>query len=149
MVALGEDVVSGQEASAFEWVETTCRRVEAEVGVARECLDDADRKRAEALRLAHSEPVVTSWSASRCSCGERPGWRTRPNGGVWMVTSVSLHCYSCHESDHSSCVICGTCMTAGRRILGEYAYYHWHRADRLYCSGACRQKAYRQRVRAS
>jgi hypothetical protein len=53
------------------------------------------------------------------------------------------HCFTCHSSDHNACIVCQRCIATGRRF-GEW-HYRQHRVDRLYCSNACRQRAYRQR----
>jgi hypothetical protein len=42
------------------------------------------------------------------------------------------HCTTCHSRHHNACEACGECMFD-------------QRADARYCSGACRQRAYRER----
>jgi hypothetical protein len=57
------------------------------------------------------------------------------------------HCTKCHRREHNACIECGKCMP-------KVPYYDkWERrtylvearTSNLYCSNACRQKAYRRR----
>lgn len=56
---------------------------------------------------------------------------------------LTPHCITCHSPDHNACRQCGRCLPewAPRREWSDAG-----RIDRRYCSSACRQKAYRQRL---
>lgn len=70
-------------------------------------------------------------------------------GGYWAGDIP--HCTTCHRNDHNACVQCGACMPAradwglykDRRDIVRVTY--GVRADKLYCSNSCRQRAYRRR----
>jgi len=47
------------------------------------------------------------------------------------------HCTTCHSDSHDACWGCKACMIDKR-----------HRPDLIYCSNACRQRAYRKRTQA-
>jgi len=51
------------------------------------------------------------------------------------------HCATCHSKDHNACRQCGRCFAKWSPWESEGG-----RIDRSYCSNACRQRAYRQRV---
>jgi hypothetical protein len=58
--------------------------------------------------------------------------------GLWGTP----HCTTCHEWTHYACEECGACLPRTRHLwpgVGET------RSDRLCCSNACRQRAYRER----
>ena len=59
------------------------------------------------------------------------------------------HCTTCHSNDHSACLECGKCVP-------KVPYYDREtgntfpinpRPNNQYCSNACRQKAYRKRIK--
>jgi hypothetical protein len=55
------------------------------------------------------------------------------------------HCAACHKDFHSACQTCERCLdptATGKWKDGEGG----PRRDALYCSPACRQKAYRTRM---
>ncbi len=95
------------------------------------------------VRRRLKEQVAARW-ADR----ERYAWDTCPSCNErW----VSVHCASCHSTDHNACEECGVCL--GASGVGNWAYLGnvkygpgvETRRDRAYCSNACRQRAYRAR----
>lgn len=56
------------------------------------------------------------------------------------------HCLTCHSGKHYACLQCGRCLPASGfgAFTGDRV-----RRDRLTCSPACRQKAYRARRRTA
>jgi ferredoxin len=55
-------------------------------------------------------------------------------------------CARCHGLFHKACAECGACMdAAGYPWERDYGSLNDTRADRAYCSNACRQRAYRRR----
>ena len=67
-----------------------------------------------------------------------------------------MHCQQCHSLTHDECLVCECCLPTTLTV-GQ-SWDRWgqprayvtdtdHRRSRLFCSSACRQKAYRQRQR--
>ena len=58
-------------------------------------------------------------------------------------------CVVCHFAFdsvwHIPCRACGVCLMGRERKFTRARIYFRHRLDRLYCSNACRQRAYRKR----
>jgi len=57
----------------------------------------------------------------------------------WYSHWLSLHCAACHSNRHRACRTCMACLP------DWHNYRNPRRIDSLYCSSACRQKAYRKR----
>ncbi|MBO0691605.1 MAG: hypothetical protein J2P58_01800 [Acidimicrobiaceae bacterium] len=72
--------------------------------------------------------------------------KAEPLRFAWIGTGP--HCFACHQNGHLCCRVCGRCI---RRTKGAYDFQHARdrvegaRIDRVYCSPACRQRAYRRR----
>lgn len=87
------------------------------------------------------------WWATCTTCGRRvkvackDPEATHPAG---RLQPAEIHCCTCGTSwDHNSCHACGACLPSyqahDKRLSGA------RRTDTLYCTNACRQRAYRQR----
>jgi hypothetical protein len=65
------------------------------------------------------------------------------------VSSDWTHCTTCHSRDHNACEGCGECLgaydTGVPNPSGYLRTWKNYRRDKRYCSGACRQRAYRRR----
>ena len=75
--------------------------------------------------------------------------REEPRPHVCLDNNADPHCVVCHSHDHRACMECGACLFASfrdwcatRTIRRAYQL----RRDRRYCSSACRQRAYRERI---
>lgn len=77
-----------------------------------------------------------------CACG-KPMRLERPGKPSWY----GQHCITCHEYQHSACRGCGVCLPKSRSWVDGRT--RGARYDRVFCSNACRQKAYRAKRRAA
>ena len=84
-----------------------------------------------------------------CPCGTSFPWvqpldEQGQRGG--RPHPITHHCTQCHSKDHSACLQCGRCDPKEIDARRRYKSHIQYRADRLYCSNSCRQKAYRRRA---
>jgi len=95
----------------------------------------------------------TLLSGARCDCGRILTYlQPVDEAGRALGPPAPLrpHCRTCHQDGHAGCSRCGACMAAsgrGSRLRSEQYGVDATRADRSYCSNACRQEAYRRRRR--
>jgi hypothetical protein len=94
----------------------------------------------------------TGQSRNGCPYCDRPELRLACFGEVkeW-VGCYWTHCTSCHSRDHNACLGCGECLGdyEGAWVDRRADTRKRYRIDKEYCSNACRQKTYRERVRTA